>query len=172
MLLTNTKKVFLRNLKSQIGSVYAETAMIIPLIMLLFFTTTDFARWLDMRYQCQRVAYEAARYGASLQSINKDKNLSLAAGTPKNTIDNTTAQGQIYRRMELLMSKYKIPMNANAAVDIAFSEDGSFGKNQNAGAPRSIRVNVTIPFSSLSPMLSGLFSIKVSADAPHLYPEI
>ena len=158
--------------RSQLGSVMVESAIALPVLFFLAFAVLDLGRWLDKRYYYQRVVYETARYGGSLSAISNSNNILKAAGANKRSYDDATAQGQMLKRMLLLMDSYGLPLTDTGTLDILYSEDGAFTTTSGAstGASRSVKVKLSVPFEPLFPALSGIFKMSVSADSPYLYP--
>ncbi len=148
--------------KSQKAVGLMESAIIIPVFILLTFAVFDIARWYNLHHQISRIAYEGARYGASISGLkphsfnSEEESVNFYPNNKGEPID-----GQIYTRIDILRD--------NRGLDPVRFEVKAYRKDLNSDENDTVVVEVKFlnqPFFSL---LNIYKDVKVIAEAPYLF---
>ena len=150
----------------QRGSFLTEMTLVLPFLFVLLIGTIDLSIGMLTYLRVSRVAYEAARYGASLSGISAsyDPNLGvcdqITPGTPLSKV--------ITRAQRIVASSILFSEDVNNDLGYKVSYDS---------ASRQIHVCVTVRWKSVMPGVFdslglgslGNSNIKAIATAPYLF---
>ena len=139
-------------LKKETGAQLIETALALPVILILLMGVVDIGRWLNSYYAVSRVAYESARYAASLAGLEEGEN--------RYGDHAATIQGQVRVRTRDLLELYGLD-----------PEQGHLDINYTAASlANSVAVTVQMPFEPMFPLMSFMQRVRGEANAPYLFP--
>ncbi len=156
------------DLKSQRGVAMTEFAIVMPLLLFFTFAVVDIARWVSAYNVVMRVAYEGARYAASVRDLSAGSAIVDPAG--EDTIPSS-AHGKVVTRMQTLLQEYYDEDTMKTASMIVERMDP---ETQN-----SVEVTLEMPFEAWSARLIGIGifvpigsinTSKAVVRAPYLFP--
>jgi hypothetical protein len=137
-----------------------ESALVLPLLVLLMIGVVDMANLLKVHSQLTRVVYEGARYGAGSIIVLKTKitRANPPSLDPANSEDVNSRMGEILREtgfdQNVLERSYQLCIR-RGATDV----------------DRVVQVNLRYSFQPLfMSFWGGAIPINISDDAPYLFP--
>lgn len=139
--MTNTKK---RNFRSEKGSVFAELALVIPLLAVLVLAIFEVARMYHLQTSIEHAAKQAARAGSSIRE-SVDANFMGRGTVSQNEIENLIIEGGrvsgIVEEREQFMIRY-LNMGGNEVMGVM---NLPFNRQNNPGSVDFIEVEITYP---------------------------
>jgi Flp pilus assembly protein TadG len=151
---------------TQSGVAIIEFMLVLPLLFFFSVAVVDMTRWIVTYIDTSRVAYEGARYAASV------KDLSVAAAIVDPYGDDvipSDAHGSVVTRMQRVMTEQAMdPTSVYLRVE-----------RTDADTSNSVEVEVRVPFEpyasrftpgTLMDSLKGFTSCETIVRAPYLFP--
>jgi Flp pilus assembly protein TadG len=150
--------------KEERGKANLELALSVPFLVLIIFAIADVHRWVNLHLTASRIAFEAARYAASLP------NLEIATNSA--TVGNHGAvsginQMQVYDRISQLVIRQNNakPMSDPAVMTLTHTDGTAGGGDDNV-----VLVTVELPFSSFFSAIVPFNSVQATARRAYLFP--
>jgi TadE-like protein len=137
------------------GSVLAELAIVLPVLLLLFAGVVDGGRWSNAYFATSRMAYEAARFGATLLEPVRE-------GAPDSSGYYRVVDPRLDARITELRERYNLPHQTPVDAWVRF------------GSEPMVKVRIE---HSFTPLILDRFGITIPArmaavgQAPYLYRE-
>jgi len=129
------------------GGALLETAIAMPLLMLFAAGVVDLGIYLHAHFRASRIAYEGARYGASVQGLAAEPGYS------------GPVHDDIAARVQRLLGKYNID-----------SENFAFKLNYNSAEHEQIESTATVSYTPIAGFLRSSSAVSVKVTSPYLYP--
>lgn len=154
--------------KKQNGTAMLETALVLPVVLILLMGVVDLGRAISQYLTISRAAYEGVRYVGKLRG-NSDSSISRATGstnptqnisyTDQDSYDNLMAGSS---RIELMLKEQGIKqVKSNINVTKEVSGNMTFMR---------IQTDVEIPFNAFFPVFR-LLKIKTSVTSSDLFQD-
>ena len=137
-----------RHSNQEHGAVLIETALVVPLLVLLLLSVFDIGLMLCKHMEISRITYEGARYAASLP------------GFDQNSTDNSAFEFKVNQHMQKLYSLYGFSAE-ESQVDMNYTKVGKVSH---------IQVAFSTAYSPLTPLFSAITQLRSQANTPYLYP--
>ncbi len=156
---------------SERGSFLTEFTLVIPILLFLLVGSIDLSVGMLNHLRVSRVAYEAARYGASLPNMsgNFDSTRSVCEQDPFSVDPSRKELGMVITRAQKIIDESYLYFTDKTLVDYRVSYEA---------ANREIHICIIVPWNSIMPgflekLGIGVHSfggnIKSSVSAPYLF---
>lgn len=143
----------------QRGQAILELAVVLPVLIFIFFSIIDIGQMINQYLSITEVAYEGARYGASLPGLPP---------VPGQNDSSAQSCSKIRERVyEVLEDNGYLNPRSNCEVSVAY-EPPDPANPQAAG--HSVHVTVRVPFHPFLNLYSGVH-VTVTATAPYLFKD-
>lgn len=134
--------------KQEDGAVLIETAVVVPLLIVLLLSVFDIGTMLCKHMEISRIAYEGARYAASLP------------GFDQRLANNSSFEYKVREHMKQLYNIYGLK-----------AEDSLVEMNyQTVSGVSHISIAFSTEYSALTPLFSSITQLRSQAKTPYLYP--
>ena len=143
----------------QSGTSALEASLLIPVFILLIGAIVDIARWYNLHIQVSRIAYEGARYGASLNGLSEHNPGNEDNFSPNNY--NHGVDSQIYTRIDILRESRGIPADKFSSKAYRTSVPDTKGD--------LVKVEIQMQFEPIFSVFFWNKNVKSRARAPYLY---
>lgn len=159
------------NSASERGSFLTEFTLVIPILLFLLVGSIDLSVGMLNHLRVSRVAYEAARYGASLPNMSGkfDVTRSICEQDPFSVDPSRKQLGMVITRAQKIIGESYLYFTDKSLVDYRVSYEAS---------NRKVHICIIVPWNSVMPgfleklgigvnSLGG--NIKSSVSAPYLF---
>lgn len=156
---------------SELGAVMAETALVIPILVLLIMGVVDFGRLLNTHFAASRIAFEAVRFAASVPQLEKGTfAIAVQASGTSAVTEGAPAgnQDRIVKRLERLMVQLNAQHELVGQVGIRTKYEDDCSNKASSSGNKAVHVDVEIPFKPLLPLIS-ISQVKAHADSAYLF---
>ncbi len=142
----------------EFGAAMIETAISLPLLLFIAFELVNLGQAMHVRMAASRVAYEAARFGASLPSLEEGKGY-VTNGEGQKSAQTVHLQLRT-RLIKLLKEENNQTKLLSHPLTFTTEREGNI-----------VRITAKVQASSVYKGIIGMDSIQVSAEAPYLYKD-
>ena len=142
------------------GSACVEAAIVMPLLVMFMAGAMDFGRWFNDYMTVSRLAYEAARFGASLPELENCQN------TEEKVCADTEVNHMVLKervlRMIALKDSNRFVVGENGNVTIVTQKVASSSGNRT-----TLKVDIVVPFEPQ--FIKILTRVSSHVEAPYLF---
>lgn len=153
------------------GAAMAESALVIPILLLLIMGVVDFGRIINTHFAASRIAFEAARFAASVPQLEKGSfAIAVEASGSAVVVEGAPAGNQlrVVTRLERLMRQLNAQRELVKQVTIRTGYQDDCANKANSASNKAVHIDVEIPFKPLLPLIS-VPQIKAHADSAYLF---